>query len=116
MDQTINLQRSVPNKENLDRLIDRSFKFFVSGSTQEPVTDSSVETFFQMYENLYLQIPVEGAINSHEYLIRRSSELYRLDQDITNLQPLLDEIGELRVQLLDASNRIFDLENQLNGN
>jgi hypothetical protein len=69
-----------------------------------------------MYEDLYFQIPAEGETNSHEYLIRRSSEIFQLGQDITNLQPLLDEIGDLRVQLLEASNRIFDLENQLNGN
>ena len=116
MDQTVNLQKSVPNKENLGKLIDRSFKFFVSGSTQTPATNASVDAFFQMYEDLYLQIPVEGDTASHEYLIRRSSELYKLDQDIANLQPLLDEISDLRIQLLEASNRIFDLENQLNGN
>jgi hypothetical protein len=69
-----------------------------------------------MYEDLYFQIPAEGETNSHEYLIRRSSEIFQLGQDITNLQPLLDEIGDLRIQLLEANNRIFDLENQLNGN
>jgi hypothetical protein len=114
MEQIVNLQKTIPNKDKIDNLIDREFKFFINSSTVEQVV--TIEPFFQMYEDLYFQIPAEGETNSHEYLIRRSSEIFQLGQDITNLQPLLDEIGDLRVQLLEASNRIFDLENQLNGN
>lgn len=116
MDQIVNLQKNVPNKENLDKLIDRGFKFFINSTPPEQDVDSTVESFFQMYEDIYFQIPIEGERSSHEYLVKKSSELYKLDQDITNLQPLLDEIGDLRVQLLEANNRIFDLENELNGN
>lgn len=114
MEQIVNLQKTIPNKDKIDNLIDREFKFFVSNATVEPV--ATIEPFFQMYEDLYFQIPAEGETNSHEYLIRRSSEIFQLGQDVANLQPLLDEISDLRVQLLEASNRIFDLENQLNGN
>lgn len=114
MEQIVNLQKTIPNKDKIDNLIDREFKFFVSNETVDPV--ATIEPFFQMYEDLYFQIPAEGETNSHEYLIRRSSEIFQLGQDVANLQPLLDEISDLRVQLLEASNRIFDLENQLNGN
>lgn len=116
MDQIVNLQKNVPNKENLDKLIDRSFKFFKNGTVDQVTIDEAIQTFFQSYEDLYLQIPIEGESSSHEYLVKKSSELYKLDQDLSNLQPLLDEIGDLRVQLLEANNRIFDLENELNGN
>lgn len=116
MDQIVNLQKNVPNKENLDKLIDRGFKFFINSTPEEQDVDSTVESFFQMYEDIYFQIPIEGDRSSHEYLVKKSSELYKLDQDVTNLQPLLDEITDLRVQLLEANNRIFDLENELNGN
>lgn len=115
MDQIVNIQKNVPNKENLDKLIDRDFTFFINSSPQEQDIDSTVESFFQLYEEIYFQIPIEGDKSSHEYLVKKSSELYKLDQDVTNLQPLLDEIADLRTQLLEASNRIFDLENQLNG-
>ena len=115
MDQIVNLQKSIPNKDNLDKLIDRNFKFFTSTAPVEPNIDAAIQSFFQSYDELYFQIPIEGETNSHEYLVKKSSELYKLDQDTTNLQPLLDEIGDLRVQLLEANNRIFDLENELNG-
>ena len=114
MEQTINLQKKVVNKDNIDKLIDRDIRFFTNASTT--ATASTVEDLFRIYDELYFQIPAEGQINSHEYLIRKSSEIYKLYQDIVNLQPLLDEISDLRSQLLDANNTIFDLENQLNGN
>lgn len=114
MGQVINLQKTVVNKDNIGKLVDREIKFF---KQDEVVTrPNTIEDLFAMYEELYFLIPAEGETNSHEYLVKRSSLIYRLDQDTTSLQPLLDEIGDLREQLLDANNRIFDLENQLNGN
>jgi hypothetical protein len=114
MDQTINLQKTVVNKENIGKLVDREIKFFTEDQTT--TTTNTIEGLFAMYDELYFTIPVEGDVNSHEYLVKRSSLVYNLTQDTANLQPLLDEIGDLRSQLLDANNRIFDLENQLNGN
>jgi hypothetical protein len=114
MDQIINLQKTVVNKDNIDRLVDKEIKFF----RQDEVisNQNTIEDLFKMYDELYLLIPAEGENNSHEYLVKRSSLIYNLGRETTNLQPLLDEIGDLREQLLEANNRIFDLENQLNGN
>ena len=114
MDQIINLQKTVVNKDNIDKQVDKEIKFFKEEQTLS--TTSTIEDLFVIYDELYFTIPAEGEINSHEYLVKRSSLVYNLTQDTANLQPLLDEIGDLRSQLLEANNRIFDLENQLNGN
>ncbi len=98
------------NRAEADFVLDRSFSQF---GQQEPVTEKTVEQFFIDYEDLYYQIPVEGEINSHEYLIRRSSELYRIGDTLTDIQPLLDEITLLRSQSVVDQQTIIDLRTQI---
>lgn len=112
MDETIDIVKSVIRKEGSKNLIDREIVFYTD--QQEESTSVSVEEFFQIYDRLYYEIPVEGATNSHEYLVKTSSELYRLEEDTTNLQPLLDEIAQLRTRLLEANSTILELENKIN--
>lgn len=112
MDKTINITKRVLKKDNINRIINRDITFFVNDP--EPVSSLTVDEFFQAYDRLYFEIPVEGLNNSHEFLIKKSSELYSLEQDLANLQPLLDEIAQLRSRLLLANNTILDLENKIN--
>ena len=72
-----------------------------------------VEQFFEDYEDLYLDIPLEGEGTSHKYLIERSSELVEVQEALLDIQPLLDEIAELRDQLLEANKKVVDLEIEL---
>jgi hypothetical protein len=112
MDKTINITKTVINKEAINRLNSREITFFVNEpSSTDTIT---VDEFFQAYDTLYFEIPIEGPLNSHEYLVRKSSELYSIDQDVSNLQPLLDEIAQLRSRLLLANNTISELENRIN--
>lgn len=53
---------------------------------------------------------MEGENNSHEYLVRKSSELINFEANTEEIQPLLDEIAQLRQQLLSANQQILDLE------
>lgn len=61
----------------------------------------SVEEFFNLYTNLFYEIPAEGDVNSHQFLIERSTEYIGFteekDQDI---EALLNEITQLREELL----------------
>lgn len=98
------------DRADLDFIVDRTFSQF---GQQEEVSEKTVEQFFIDYENLFYQIPVEGEINSHEYLIRKSSELYHLDTSYENIQPLLDEITLLRSQSVVYQQTIIDLQTQL---
>lgn len=108
MSKTISTNKTVYNKEQFDKTIDRSFKSFVT--IPDPVTEVSIEEFFDIYETLYYTIPPEGDENSHTYLIQKSSELVDFDKDTEDIQPLLDEITQLRQQLLDANTQIIELQ------
>lgn len=108
MGKNIKIQKTVYQKDSFGKVVDRGFKSFVSA---EEITDGrTVKQFFKDYEDLYLDIPVEGDGESHRYLVERSSELIDLEDNLQDIQPLLDEIAELREQLLESLTKNIDLE------
>ena len=104
------LTKTVQNKEDLRKVINSQFSTFTQLSTEE--ANDTVEELFRLYDSLYLDIPLEGA-QSHTYLIEQSSRLVEVAQDELDIQPLLDEISDLRQRLLDSQETILDLERQL---
>lgn len=95
----VDLRKTVYNKDQFSRVVGgREFTTFGI----EDATPFSVEDFFNEYENLFLTIPVFGEVNTHEYLVRKSSELVGFQRTTEDIQPLLDEITNLREQLLQA--------------
>jgi hypothetical protein len=109
--QKIDIKRTVLERAKYDLLVDRTFQTF--RTVVEPTVQASVEDFFEKYETLYADIPVIGDLNSHEYLIKKSSELISIETSLEDIQPLLDEVAQLREQLLQANTRIFELEDRL---
>jgi hypothetical protein len=110
MSEKINLFNETVNIRDFSRVVNNQFSTFVDSTPEEEFT---VEDFFVEYERLFYSIPAEGEFDSHEYLIKRSSELVQLETDSTDIQPLLDEIANLREQLLSSNNRVNELENEL---
>lgn len=110
MARDIQIRNKVYSKDELDKVIDREFSFFV----EEEVLDDelTVDEFFVAYEDLYFEIPIKGESNSHEYLVGRSNELANYEKDTQDIQPLLDEIASLREQLLTANETILELRTQ----
>lgn len=113
MAEKINLYQQAVTTREFNRVVNTEFSTFTDVTPEE---DFTVEDFFVEYERLYYEIPAEGENNSHEYLIRRSSELVDLETESTDIQPLLDEIASLREQLLQANSQIVELESQLSQN
>ena len=110
MAEEINIQKTVFNRREFERVIDREFKQFIP---PEDVTDpDNIEDVFRLYNKFYLEMKRRGGNNSHEYLIRKSSELVDLSADDDRLQPLLDEITNLRSELVEAQSTILELEIQ----
>ena len=108
----VDLRKTVYNKDQFDRVVGgREFTTF--GVDQ--AVDFTVEDFFQQYDALFLTIPVFGEVNTHEYLVRRSSELVGFQRTTEDLQPLLDEITNLREQLLAARQENINLQVQSAG-
>lgn len=104
----LKISKTQLDKKDLDKVIDRSFKTF---GQPAPVEDAfTVEDFFIEYENLFNEIPLNGEDNSHEYLIKTSGALLEFDKETEDIQPLLDEIAQLRQQLLEANQEIIELQ------
>ena len=107
----VRIQRQSYKREQIRTSLDTEFNVFKE-VVEEQDTDT-VEELFRLYDKLFYSIPVEGENRSHTYILERSSELADFDKSTEEIQPLLDEITQLREQLLDANQQIFDLQNQL---
>lgn len=104
---SVEFEQRVYEKQPFNEVVDRSFKEFAQRPTASART---VEEFFQDYEDLYFQIPASGSTHSHQYLIEKSSELYKLPEEVLDIQPLLDEITVLKNQVIQDQQRIAELE------
>ena len=103
----IRAKKTVYSREDFDKAVDRSFTSFVDIDEEEGDT---IEELFRLYDKLYYEIPLNGETNSHEYLVKKSSKLVNIDKDLTEIQPLLDEITQLREQLLLANQQLIEAQ------
>ena len=108
MSETVNLLRQVLGANTYPKVIDTAFTEFVAPAPT-PVAEVTVEDFFKLYDTLFFQIPVTGEINSHEYLVKTSSEYIGGDIISDNEKALLEEINSLRQQLLEANQSLIDI-------
>ena len=114
--ENINIHRELYKKVDIDTLIDTEFKTFTK--PVEEIDTDTVEELFRLYDKLFYTIPAEGETNSHQYILNKSSELATLDRFSEDIEPLLNEISQLRRELLASDERQFELdrntENTLN--
>ena len=104
MSQKVDLIKEVYGRNTYPRVVDTSFSELyipVTGSTvSQQVT---VEAFFDLYNQLFFQIPATGQVNSHEYLVARSTEYLGGTVLTDSEKAYIDEINSLRQQLLEAN-------------
>ena len=105
----VRIQKEVYRSDQFNNLVDRRFTTFTKPI--EEVDTDTVEEFFRLYDKLYYSIPIEGDENSHQYLLQKSSELTDFEKTTEDIQPLLDEIAQLRQQNLELNQQIFEAEN-----
>jgi hypothetical protein len=102
MNINIDLNRQVFDKKKFNETIDTSFTQLVT--PQDPtffdLNLATVEDFFTLYEKFFFQIPKEGEVNSHTYLIKESSDYVGFQVNSEDIQALLDEIAQLRQENL----------------
>ena len=102
----IKIQKKVYDPKTFDKVIDRNFKTFAQ--PEDPALQPTVEDFFNLYEELYYEIPLQGDNQSHNHLVQRSSELLDFKKDTQDIQPLLDEIATLREQVLEYQQQLIE--------
>ena len=111
MSEPINFQKPVYNKDQYSKIIDSSFTQLGIQTIPEQITlQTSTEDFFAMYNDLFYDIPELGEINSHEYLIKKSSEYINFDANQEEIEALQAEIANLREELLDAQKQNIELQ------
>lgn len=101
------------NKEAYEKTIDTSFD--QQSLPTPPIANTiSVTDFFNLYNTIFYDIPVEGDINSHTYIARTSGDYVGLDNPTgQDVQILLDEITILRQDLLAANQTILSLQTNI---
>lgn len=110
---TLTLNKTALVKSNYSNVVSTNFTELTPPPIPEEET-VSVSQFFRLYDQLFYDIPPEGEINTHEFLIRRSTEYIGFTEETPEeIQALLDEITNLRRNLLDTEQEVLDLRNQL---
>lgn len=110
MSEKIELTKKVFNKQQFEKTVDTSFSQLSTTAPQSNTTTAtSIDDFFNQYSILFYDIPKQGEVNSHEYLINTSQAYIGSTVNTEDLQPLLDEIDNLREQLITQQEIIQEL-------
>ena len=107
MAENINLNKEVFNKRDYQKTINTSFTQLDVPSVQEQLTQqTTIPEFFNLYNELFYEINEIGETNSHEYLIKTSSQYINFNENDELIQALQNEIAQLREELLEAQQQL----------
>jgi hypothetical protein len=111
MSRDVKFEKTVYSKEEYEKLVDTSFSDPEGPiSVSEQLDDQpTIVEFFQMYSDLFYDIPELGEINSHEYLVKQSSEYIGFDSENEEILALQEEIAQLRRELLEEQKKNIEL-------
>lgn len=113
MAEKVQITRQVYRKDIYQNVIDTNFSQLIQPVTQVEDQGPTVDEFFQIYNELFFEIPKTGDINSHQSLINQSSQ-YVGDEYVNPLiAELQAEITSLKRQILNSNETINDLTSQL---
>ena len=105
----IPIQKTVFNKDTYSRVVDTQFSQLLNQGTEDEALSFTVDDFFQLYDEVFYQIPKEGDVNSHQYILQREADYLGISISQDDIQALLNEITSLRQQVLEAQATINDL-------
>lgn len=109
MAENIKLNKEVFNKRDYQKTINTSFTQLGVKTVQEQIDEQpTVQEFFQMYNELFYEIPELGETNSHEYLIKTSTEYIGFEENNEIIQALQNEIAQLREELLETQKQLTE--------
>jgi len=105
----IPIQKTVFGKDAFSKVVNTQFSQLLNQGAQEESLTFTVDDFFDLYEELFYQIPKEGETNSHQYILQREADYLGVAISQEDVQALLNEITSLRQQVLDAQTTINEL-------
>jgi len=111
----IPIQKTVFNKNDFNKVVNTQFSQLLNSQQIEETPSFTLDDFFQLFEDLFDQIPREGDINSHQYILQKEADYLGVQINQDDLQALLDEITSLRQEVLDSQTIINELTTTTNG-
>jgi len=111
--ENLNLSKKVYAKNQYEKVIDTNFSQLATSPTPSTIATQptiSVDEFFQNYSQIFFDIPKFGATNSHEYLIKTSTEYIGYTPVNADIQALIEEINNLQQQNLELNQQLIDLQ------
>ena len=102
------LNKTIYPKSIYENIIDTSF----SQKQPTPLLEDTINInqFFELYNKLFYDIPTEGEINSHTYIVKTSGEYINSDSNNEDIQILLDEISSLQQENLKLNQQILNMQ------
>jgi len=109
--------KKVYGKKSYIQVINPEFTELISKPLPNNVEsiESQIQNFFNMYNELFYDIPKSG-LNSHETLIVQSTEYSQYKQESETIKALLEEINQLKIELLQANETTSQLNGRYNTN
>ena len=112
MQQKVDLIKEVYGRNTYTKVVDTAFsELYTPNLPSTQPSTITVEQFFDYYNQLFFQIPANGEVNSHEYLVKRSTEYLGGAVATDSELAYIEEINALRQQLLEQSQNYLDLNN-----
>jgi hypothetical protein len=109
MAENIPIEKTVYNKNTFSKVINTRFSQFLTDAEEAETPVFTIEDFFELYEQLFYQIPKEGDTNSHRYILEKEAEYLGVIINQDDIQALLDEITVLRQQVIDTQTALDEL-------
>lgn len=111
MAQKVELKKTGLGKISYPKVINIEFSQLIQ-SVETEGEDGFVtpERFFEIYDERFYELPIEGPY-SHSELIRRSSEYVGIQSNSEEVELLLNEINDLRMQLLENQQALLEITN-----
>lgn len=103
MSNEVTLVKKIYDTDDYERVIDPTFTEFVTASVEIDTPGITIDQFFDYYQQLFFDIPVDGVINSHTYIVQQSQQYIGGSVVDLEKQALIEEINSLRQQLLDLN-------------
>jgi len=109
MAESVQLNKTVYGKISYPNVINTQFTQLIGANPADEAAPITVEEFFQAYNNLFFEIPIDGEFNSHLELIKRSTEYVGVTQNSDEIDALLTEINQLRLENLRLNQQLDEL-------
>ena len=105
----IPIEKTVYDKNTFSKVVDTQFSQLLNNAGDGDTPTFTLEDFFELYEQLFYQIPKEGDTNSHQYILQKEADYLGIIVSQDDIQALLDEITNLRQQVLDTQTALDEI-------